>query len=150
MGIPEIRRTNTKYKNPSRSPPISPTYPMTTGEMEPSTKAPVHKYANVLPSLSEGAIELMRASLAGAEAHRVAPIAMEIKSKLKGERSNIARIAMEIAPVKTHANKINRGSYISTSFPTTNWLNPAEIRRIEKYQLAVEVEVITVPKISNV
>jgi hypothetical protein len=125
-------------------------YPMKTGEMEPIIRAPVHKYANVLPSLSMGAIELIRASLAGAEAHRVAPTAMETKSRLEGERSISARAAMEIAPVRTQANKINRGSYISTSFPTTNWLNPAEIRRIEKYQLAVEVEVITVPKISNV
>jgi len=129
---------------------MSPIYPITTGAAAPSTKAPVHRYANVRPSLSGGAIELIRASLAGAEAHKVAPIAIETKSRLEGESSTIARVPIEIAPVKTQANSINLESYMSTSFPTTNWLNPAEISSTEKYQLAVEVEVTTVPKISNV
>ena len=69
-----------------RSPPTSPTYPTMIGDIEPNRRAPVQKYANVLPSISGDAIELIRASLAGPAPQIEAPSMIRTKSSVMGDR----------------------------------------------------------------
>ena len=113
------------------SPPTSPTYPTRMGDIEPNNRAPVHKYANVLPSISGGAIELIRASLAGAAPQMEAPSMIKTKSSAIGDKSTKARAKIGITPSIANAIKTVFGSYLSTSWPHQIEKKAAEIRVAE-------------------
>ena len=114
-----------------RSPPTSPMYPTRIGDTEPNSKAPVHKYANVLPSISGGAIELIRASLAGAAPQMEAPSMIKTKSSAIGDKSTKARAKIGATPSIANAIKTVFGSYLSTSWPHQIEKKAAESRVAE-------------------